>query len=263
MNYKVKDMQRINPQKYSNFISYADINGCGKVYPLSISERIQYGEIFVNSNSNYQAVLFWHHCGFAYLSGKFDEAFLEDVYKLMLNKDNENPRRFILLVDDARIEKFFQSKDNIVFERRYLFEYTNEYTPIPPNLPSGYKLKEIDTQLLSKIHGNIVPALFWNDLNGFFEQGKGYCIIHGDNIAAWAFSSAISSTEIDIGIETDKNYQHRGFATIVANRMIQYAFEEGKMPAWACHYKNVASAKLAKKVGFVKKAECSIIKTQY
>ncbi len=256
-------MQRINSQKYSNYISYADTNDCGKVYPLSITEGIQNGNIFVNSINDYQSVLFWHYCGFAYLSGAFDQMFLEDVYKLMLNINNTSSRRFILLVNNERIEKFFQSKDNIVFERRCFFEYTNKYPTTNFNLPSGYELKEINVQLLSKIHGSIVPALFWNDLNGFLEHGKGYCVIHDDNIAAWAFSAAISSTEIDIGIETNKDYQHRGFASIVANRMIQYAFEEGKKPVWACHYKNVASEKLAKKIDFVKKTECSIIKTKY
>lgn len=256
-------MQRIDFENYSNFIHCADINDCGKVYPLSITEGIQDGEIFVNSINNYKSALFWHYCGFAYLFGKFDQTFLDDVYSLMINRDRTNPRRFILLVNNEHIEKFFKSKDNIVFERRYFFKYTNRYTPVYPDLPSGYELREIDAQLLSKLRGNITPALFWNDLNGFLEHGKGYCVIHGDNIAAWAFSAAVSSTEIDIGIETNKNYQHRGFASIVANRMIQYAFEEGKMPVWACHYKNIASEKMAKKIGFVKRAECSIIKAKY
>lgn len=256
-------MQRINFQKYSAFIPYANTNDCGKVYPLSIAEGIQDGKIFVNSINDYKSALFWHYCGFAYLSGKVDQMFLEDVYKLMMNRNHTDPRRFILLVNNEHIEKFFQSKDNIVFERRYFFEYPNKYTPDSTDLPSGYKLKEINAQLLLKIHGNITPTLFWNNLTKFLKHGKGYCIIHGDNIAAWAFSASISSTEIDIGIETNKNYQHMGFASILANRMIQYAFEEGKMPVWACHYKNVASEKLAKKIGFVKKAECSIIKNKY
>lgn len=107
-------MQRINSQMYSDFIYYAGMNDCGKVYPLSIAEGIQCGEIFTNSINDYSAVLFWHCSGFAFLSGKPDEEFLEDVYELVLNRNNTNSRRFILLVNDEHIEKFFQSKDNIV-----------------------------------------------------------------------------------------------------------------------------------------------------
>ncbi len=102
-------MQRINSEKYSDFISYAEVNDCGKVYPLSISERIQSGDIFVNSINDCQTVLFWHNCGFAFISGRIDQCFLEDVYDLMLNKNNANSGRFILLVNDEHIEKFFQN----------------------------------------------------------------------------------------------------------------------------------------------------------
>lgn len=254
------EAQKVDFSMYSDFIHYAETIDCGKVYPLSIAEEIQDGEIFANSINDHSAVLFWHHSGFAFLAGKPDETFLEKIYELILNKNNTNPRRFILLVKDEKIEKFFQLKENIILEKRYLFEYPKKERSVDFNLPAGYELREINTSLLSGIHGNIVPSLFWKDIDKFFERGKGYCIVHDNHIAAWAFSAAISSKEIDIGIETDKDYRNRGLAAIVANRMIQYAVEEGKAPVWACHYQNIASKRTAEKIGFVKTAECSIIK---
>ncbi len=47
---------------------------------------------------------------------------------------------------------------------------------------------------------------------------------------------------------------------IVANKMINYALEQGKNLVWACHCKNVASEKMAEKLGFVKNDSCTIIK---
>ncbi len=42
--------------------------------------------------------------------------------------------------------------------------------------------------------------------------------------------------------------------------MIQYCFEQHKRPVWACHSKNIASQKLAEKIGFVKISECDTLK---
>ncbi|MDE6764541.1 MAG: GNAT family N-acetyltransferase [Oscillospiraceae bacterium] len=252
-------MQKIEYKRYSDFINYAADNGCGKVYPLSVSQGFQYGDIFADLAVDFNAVLFWHYCGFAYLAGKPDKHFLEDVYKLMLNK---NSRRFVLMTDNEDTEKFFRLKDNVCIERRYLFEYTENQPPEIPILPSGFKIREINLELLSEIHGGIVPSLFWESFENFLKKGKGYCVCDGKNVAAWAFSAAVSSSEIDIGVETAEKYRGRGLAAAAAKMMIKYAFDSGKIPVWACHCNNSASKRLAEKIGFEKTSECSIIKTK-
>lgn len=254
--------KKIEYKRYSDFIQYAADNNCGKVYPLSVSQGFQYGDIFTYSANNCEAVLFWHYCGFAYLAGKIDEAFLEDVYKLMLNRNNTNSRRFILMTNDEETENFFRSKDDVCIDRRYLFEYTEKQSPAIPTMPSGFEIKEINSELLSEIHGGIVPSLFWKSSENFLKKGKGYCIFDGKNVAAWVFSAAVSSSEIDIGVETSENYRGRGLAAAAAKMMIKYAFDVGKSPVWACHCNNTASKRLAEKIGFVKTSECSIIKQE-
>ncbi len=253
-------MQQIDVYEYNQFLNMADSHDCGKIYPCSIAEGIQHGEIFTDAIHDYRAVLFWHHCGFAYLAGQPDDCFLEEIYERILDRNNTNSRRFILMTKNDKIERYFASKTNIVLEHRYLFDYMDGQCFSNPIAPDGYELKEIDARLLSELSGNIVPSLFWEDLNRFLVNGKGYCLTHGNDIAAWAFSAAVSSKEIDIGIETSEKYQKQGLATIVANKMIQYTLEVGKKPVWACHYQNNPSAKMAEKIGFKKVAECTIVK---
>ena len=69
--------------------------------------------------------------------------------------------------------------------------------------------------------------------------------------------------EIDIGIETNPKYQQQGFGLIVAQKMIHYTIEQNKAPVWACHHKNLASERMAEKLGFKKVSECSIIKCKF
>lgn len=43
------EAQKVDFSMYSDFVHYAETIDCGKVYPLSIAEGIQDGEIFANS----------------------------------------------------------------------------------------------------------------------------------------------------------------------------------------------------------------------
>lgn len=256
-------LYKLNSLQYPNLIDNANAHDCGSVYPLSVAEGIQEGDIFTSSVQDNEKVLFWAHSGFAYLSGNIDEHFLEDIYELMLDKTKSNTKRFLLMTRNKYIQEYFESKDDVIEEKRYLFKYSGTKGYMESSLPDGYELKEIDKRLLEKISGKIVPSLFWNHANNFMVKGKGYCITCDNDIASWAFSAAVSTKEIDIGIETKPKYKQQGLGMIVANKMIQYIIEQAKEPVWACHYKNAASEKMAEKLGFIKVSECSIIKSKY
>lgn len=252
-------MIKVDFKDYSDYIPYAQQCKCGNVYLLSIAEGYQQGDIFVSSRTDCKTVLFWHYSGFAFISGEYDKTFLEEIYDIISDKNEINPRRFILFTDEERIKSFFSDKENIDIERRYFFEF-NKVSAEIPDLPSDCELRTIDAEILSKMEGRITPYFSWSNANDFLSNGKGYCVITNGEIAAWAFSAAVSDDEIDIGVETQENYQHRGFAAIVSKAMLKYILEHNKKPVWACHYKNLASAKLAEKIGFAKIAECYVIK---
>lgn len=245
-------MNKIKPANYGGYIKYIDKTSCGAVYPFSIAEGFQHGEIFSNSRS----VLFWHYSGFAFLYGEYDESFFNFVSDLMMNAD----RRFILFTDDAPAENYFRKIENAVIEKRMFFNYGKDVPPVISKLPDGFELCEINADLLKKIKGGITPYFSWNSAESFLENGKGYCVVKGDTAAAWAFSAAVSSTEIDIGIETNSEYRRLGLAEIAAKKMIEYCFKQNKRPVWACHQSNIASKKLAEKLGFVKSCECLTVK---
>lgn len=251
-------MDKLEPKDYINAVRYIDGSCCGEVYPRSIAEEIQQGDIFINSRS----ALFWHYSGFAFTYGDYDENFLDSIYDTFLSGKSEVSRRFILFASNENVKRFLSEKENIVSERRYFFEYRKDYLANTSILPDGYELCEIDKELLDKINGNITPFFSWNNSTDFLKKGKGYCVVKGGRAAAWAFTAAISKEEIDIGIETDSEFQHLGLGTIAANKMIQYSFEQHKRPVWACHSNNIASQKLAEKLGFVKISECCTIRKQ-
>lgn len=66
---------KLNPIQYSDLIKIARTHDCGCVYPLSVAEGIQEGDIFTKSVDDLKTILFWTQSGFAYLSGDIDESF--------------------------------------------------------------------------------------------------------------------------------------------------------------------------------------------
>ncbi len=238
-------MKKIDADSYESILKYICKNPCGTVYPLSIAERKQYGDIYLGDDS----VLLWHYSGFAYIFGACGEDFLEQIYREFLTAD-EVPRRFILFTADPAIEQFFQNKTGLIQGRRYNFEYPQgtDFSPAP--LPQGYEVLEFGSDLFDSIDGRITPHFSWGNAEEFTRNGVGYCIMHEGRPASWAFSAAVSSDELDIGIETSPDYRHKGLAVLAAEQMIRYCIEQGKRPVWACDTGNTASRRLAEKLGF-------------
>lgn len=59
----------------------------------------------------------------------------------------------------------------------------------------------------------------------------------------------------EIGINTLNEYRSKGYAADACNLCIQNIIESGKCPQWSCAYDNIASQKLAEKIGFEKFAD--------
>ena len=244
-------MEKISPEDYGLFISSALSVNCGRIYPLSIAEGIQKGDIFTDGN----ACLFHHTCGFAFTSGNLSNSFLEDIFQLM----KVTPRRIVLFSENGPVNSFFRSRKEISAEYRDFYSYSGEAEKIMP-LPEGYRMCRIDEGLIPKIRGRITPAFSWTSVTDFLSHGAGFCVTYGDEPAAWAFSAAVSSEEIDIGVETLPAHQCRGLSIAAAQEMVRYAIQNGKAPVWACHRNNIASARTAAKLGFRKSGECLVIK---
>ncbi|MBQ5310922.1 MAG: hypothetical protein ILP19_02625, partial [Oscillospiraceae bacterium] len=170
-----------DPASYSVF---AEMIVCGTVYPLSMTQGYQHGDIYTDG----RAVLFHHDCGFAFLSGTAGEDTLEAVYSLMDNCG----RRFVLFSEDDGITEFLSKKPGIHTDMRYFYEYSGAQKKA---LPGGMELREIDSDIISALDGRIVPAFSWST-DRFLSRGKGFAVMCGDEAASWAFSAAVSGDEI-------------------------------------------------------------------
>ncbi len=246
-------MQKVKKEQYFDYIELAKANTCNTVYPMSIAEGVQEGDIYTDSTDAPTYALFWHVSGFAYLTGHPVQEELDAIYALMKNESGENPRRFVLEIKDEETAAYFQTKEDVEKHPRYRFRLKEVRPQV--EIPEGYELKEVDETLLAGIKGRIVPSNFWSSEEDFLTKGKGFCFVQGDEMAAVAFSAAVSSRQVDIGIETAKEHRRKGLAAAAAKKMAEYVISIGKEPVWDCDAVNTGSRATAEKVGFEVMAE--------
>ena len=220
-----------------------------KVYPLSILEGIQKGEIFVDDDKAPNVALVWHYCGFANILGNYDEKFIEETMNLMQNPpDGHSGRMALQTEDDCRLEKMIQRTPTVAKHERYIFEFAGKKDNPPHTL--GAKLKEISHDNYELMKGKIIPSFSWPNQEEFIENGFGYCLVEEGKMLACAFASGVSKEYVDIGVETAEECRGKGYGRIVAAEMVKEILSRGKTPVWGCDIRNEASTRLACSVGF-------------
>ena len=243
-------MKKVDECEYKKFIEWAGNNTANRVYPLSIAEGFQKGDIFVNDGDNVKAVLFWHYCGFAYISGNASESFLRDIYSMMTAKEED--RRLVLITDDNSVIDWFHKNTDAALNTRVEYEHSLEAPVSVPFDSERFKIERIDADTLSGISGRIVPSFSWESDERFLKNGFGYAALEGSNICAVAFSSAVSSDEVDVGVETMEAYRMNGLAATVSAAMCSEILSIGKKPVWAHAATNEGSMHTALKCGFIR-----------
>ena len=251
-------MRKVSEKDYHMFITWAKANTANTVYPSSIAEGIQSGEIYVNDDDDVETVFFWHYCGFGYISGKPSDGFLNEIYLKMIS--DHNGRRLVLISSDDGVKEFFRDKD-VVLDSRLEYSYLH-HRYINETGINGFRIEQINEENLSRIEGRIIPSFSWESPDQFLKEGFGYIALDQEKVCAVAFSAAVSSDEIDIGVETHEDYRRKGLASILAGRMCERILEIGKRPVWAHSISNTGSMNTALKCGFVQDKINTVIRKE-
>ena len=236
-------MRKVGLQQYAEYISSARAVTTDNVYPLSIALGLQTGDIYESDDG--QAVLFWHYCGFAYISGDPSDASLDGVYDLM----ETGTRRLILITNDDRVITYMNDH-GVKIDHRIEYSYEGS-APVTINT-DRFRIVPVDEHNITKIEGRIIPSFSWESDEQFLKNGFGFVAMEYDNICAVAFSSAVSDEEVDIGVETYEEYRRNGLAAALAHKMCEEITAGGRRPVWSHAEANTGSGSTALKCGFKK-----------
>jgi RimJ/RimL family protein N-acetyltransferase len=146
-----------------------------------------------------------------------------------------------------------RSKPARVTERLAFSEYdanSPELTDLRQRVPDGYQIRRIDRALLQRCEWRSDMEFFCGSLENFLAHNLGLCMMHGDEIIVEAYASSLGLTHSEIGAVTRKAYRGRGYAPVTCAHLIAALERRGYHAYWSCDSDNVASIRVAQKLGF-------------
>jgi RimJ/RimL family protein N-acetyltransferase len=143
-------------------------------------------------------------------------------------------------------------------EAHSLFYRFDQAAPLPAPAPqmAGVDFALIDGAFLARtglanmeeVRGEI--RWMWPSEEQFLANGFGYAAVAVDRILCWCTAEYVSRDRCGIGITTDPEFEGRGLATATAARFVAESLRRGIVPHWESDHDNLASVRVAEKVGF-------------
>ncbi|WP_105616319.1 GNAT family N-acetyltransferase [Vallitalea okinawensis] len=227
------------------------------------------GKIYTDNRNAPQTALVWSQGmqGFYFIGDDKNDSFLKDIKEFI----NQVIIRDLIQKEinwfeisgantrwDHRIEELFEERDiQYGIQLTYLWnKSTDEYK----HQLNCYDIRKVDQDILGLEVENLdfiikELELFWGTLSNFFKNGICYYTIEDNKIVSICYSGFKTDNTFTIGIETLKEYRKKGYAHILASHFIQDCLEHAILPYWDCSDDNIASRKLAEKLGFEKDSQ--------
>ena len=110
-------------------------------------------------------------------------------------------------------------------------------------------------RLFNKDYLNNELLQFWDDLSTVKKKGNCFYATINEKVIGMCYTGFVTDEMKVIGIETVEKYRRNKIAYSLALRCLQEIIEEEKIPYWDCTDDNIASKRLADKLGLKKMGE--------
>lgn len=179
----------------------------------------------------------------SFVGGEPDATWLDNVLQTM------RVHAAFFITDDPALAAFQNRVAPTRIAERFGFDDRKD-DGLPYNLPPGFELRAITPAIFSRCtwHKEIVLAMGTDE--NFFRQGRGLCILHGDEICSEAYAVFHGDNKFELGIITNEHYRGRGFAYTVCKALARECEASGISVYWSCDRTNLGSVATARKIGF-------------
>ena len=128
-------------------------------------------------------------------------------------------------------------------------------------ISDGFELVRVDRALLNrtelKNYAEVVGRIGeWHSIEYFMRNGFGFCVLHKNAIVSRCIADCRIDDKCEIGVGTDIDYRRRGLAVVTVSAAVEHCLAHGiRHIGWHCLSSNAGSIAVARKTGFVKKAD--------
>lgn len=149
----------------------------------------------------------------------------------------------------------------VIPRRSFHFDLANRWrtADLAASPPEDVKLVPIDAALAKRIDDDLYGGIArsWGGYERYASDGFGFCAMVGETLASIAFAIVVSARQTNIDVETAPEYRRRGLAVLTCAAFVTESLRRGLLPTWDSDAANLASAALARRVGFEEEAPFS------
>lgn len=241
--------------KYENELTYP-------TFVYSVLDKVIKGKVFID-DSNRTALVGTDSGIFVVVGDTNNNRFNFFLSEYFVGRKNEN-KRFTLFSPskewDITIKELLEHELREV--NRYSFQLNESKFSklLIKEVPEGFSLRKTDGEVIrnSQDFNDAYLNEYWSSPSNFLEKGFGYCITNHNNLASECVSIFASTQAAEMDIVTQNRYRGLGLGQIVAQKFILKCIEDQKTPRWDCDVNNIASIKLAEKLGFENPIQYSV-----
>jgi len=225
------------------------------------------GRVWVDDSACPAAAFVWTGKECAYLvggegNGEFQRALRQLVQETLVPAARADGREYLSVFSfpesyAAKLERLFREQrplrtplstfafDQARFRRRH---------GTPGRTPrASLTLKELGAEELADprqayLAGEVTA--YWETVERFVAEGCGYCVVEDDSLVSWCYVQAFGHGAQTLDIWTAQSHRRQGLGTLVGAAVIDRCLGEGYTPFWICDRTNVASSRLAERLGF-------------
>jgi len=122
------------------------------------------------------------------------------------------------------------------------------------SLPCTFSLRRLtkaDTNLISRLSPEVAwITKTWNGPDGLARSGYAWAVVDGRKILSLSCSFFVGQTYEDIGVVTEPAYRGQGLSTVCTAALCRDIIARGPRPSWSTSNDNLASLRVAEKLGF-------------
>jgi len=117
-------------------------------------------------------------------------------------------------------------------------------------LPDGCIIRALDRELFERSTSRDFYCTMYGSAERVLEKVQARFLMHADEICCESYAYFAALGIIEIATSTSEPYRGRGYATMTCAHLIQACEAQGYQTYWNCAKQNLASAAVARKLGF-------------
>ena len=249
----------LEPKDYASILPlYQDLES---VFPLigAVIQNQQRGQVFVDQPGSPASAVVITGFGFmSFLGTDQNEDFNSGLASLLADTTRIKPAYLLWYAPPAAWRQRLDAllPEPVRCRERARFEFRAELADFihhGSRSPHGFELKRINEELLPKSEelGTNISSRFWSSGADFLKHGLGVGLVKDGKIVSMCYAACVDGGLAEIDIVTAPEYRGSGLGTLVARQFIKECLHDGVTPTWDCFTGNLASYKLAERLGFV------------